>query len=111
MQQTNQPYPPIQPEVRLNRLDDRAIATSYLLTLKRSGRDYAWAAFETTVPRLRGFLEDAFRMCSHQAYEVWQYMARKGYYPVVYAPQQTMTTLGHIYQQVPYQQPMNVYSH
>jgi spore coat protein CotF len=104
-------YPPIQPEVKLAQLDDRSIATSYLLTLKRAGREYAWAAFETTSPQLRGFLEDAFRMCSHQAFEVWNYMAKKGWYPVPMAQPQDLQTLGQIYQEVPYHQPMNLYSH
>ncbi|GAA4869426.1 spore coat protein [Paenibacillus vulneris] len=100
---------PVTPQVKLQQLDDRAIATSYLLTLKRSGRDYAWAAFECSTPQLRAFLEDAFRMCSHQAFEVWSFMASRGWYPVIMAPQQTMQTIGGIYQEVPYQQPMNVY--
>ncbi|USG64843.1 spore coat protein [Brevibacillus ruminantium] len=102
-------YQPVQPQIKLSQLDDRAIATSYLLTLKRAGREYAWAAFETTTPQLRLFLEDAFRMCSHQSYEVWQYMARKGWYAVSMAPSQTVSTLGQVYQQVPYQQPMQAY--
>ncbi|SDC95224.1 Spore coat protein CotF [Paenibacillus sp. UNCCL117] len=95
---------PIQPEVKLMKLDDRAIATSYLLTLKRAGREYAWSAFETTTPQLRAFLEDAFRMCSHQSFEVWQFMARRGWYPVIQAPSSTIQTLQQTYQQVPYHQ-------
>ena len=74
-----------QPQVKLSQLDDRSIATSYLLTLKRAGRDYDWAAFECSVPQLRSFLKGAFRMCSHQAFEVWTYMARKGWDPVAMA--------------------------
>jgi len=104
-------YPPFQPQVQLGQLDDRAIATSYLLTLKRAGREYAWSAFETATPQLRSFLEDAFRMCSHQSYEVWQYMASKGWYPVIMAPEPTINTFGNIYQEVPYQQPANLYGH
>lgn len=102
-------YQPIQPQVKLTRLDDRAIATNYLLTLKRAGREYAWSAFETTTPQMRAFLEDAFRMCSHQSYEVWQYMVKKGWYPLTMAAPQAMQAMGTIYQQVPYQQPMAVY--
>lgn len=101
---------PIQPEVKLMKLDDRGIATSYLLTLKRAGREYAWSAFETSTPQLRAFLEDAFRMCSHQSFEVWQYLARKGWYPVIQAPSSTIQTLQQTYQQVPYHQPENQYA-
>jgi spore coat protein CotF len=102
-------YPPIQPEVRLDQLDNRSIASSYLLTLKRAGREYAWSAFECSTPQLRLFLEDAFRMCSHQAYEVWLYMARKGWYPISMASPQTLSAMGQIYQEVPYQQPVSLY--
>ncbi len=100
---------PVQPQVKLSRLDDRAIATSYLLTLKRSGREYAWSSFETSTPQLRVFLEDAFRMCSHQSFEVWQYMARRGWYGVSYATQGEIRTMQNMYREVPYQQPMNAY--
>ncbi|MEK0315506.1 spore coat protein [Cohnella sp. 56] len=103
------PYPSIEPKVKLAELDDRAIATSYLLTLKRAGREYAWAAFECGTPQLRAFLEDAFRMCSHQAHEVWSYMGRKGWYPISAAPSNLLQTMGQIYREVPHHQPMSVY--
>lgn len=97
----------IQPEVKLTRMNDRAIATSYLLTLKRAGREYAWSAFEASTPSLRRFLEDAFQMCSHQSFEVWQYMAKKGWYPVVNAADTAIQALQQTYQEVPYPEPMN----
>lgn len=100
---------PVQPEIQLSQLDDRAIATSYLLTLKRAGREYAWATFETSTPQLRSFLEDAFRMCSHQAFEVWQWMVQQGWYPAVMAPQQAVQTLASSYREVPYHQPADAY--
>ncbi len=101
---------PVQPQVQLTQLDDRAIATSYLLTLKRSGRDYAWATFECTVPQLRSFLENAFRMCSHQSFEVWSYMVKKGWYPAIPAPADAMNAMGQTYQKVQTHEPMAVYS-
>lgn len=104
------PNQPVQPQVKVSQLDDRAIATSYLLTLKRAGRDYAWATFECTVPHLRSFLEDAFRMCSHQSFEVWSYMVREGWYPAIPAPSEAMNAMGHIYQKVQIHEPMAVYS-
>ncbi|MCP3775794.1 spore coat protein [Paenibacillus sp. MZ04-78.2] len=104
-----QQYPAVQPQVKLSQLDDRSIATSYLLTLKRAGREYAWAAFECSTPQLRLFLEDAFKMCSHQAFEVWNYMARKGWYPVAIAQRNVMQAMGQTFQPVPYQQPAAVY--
>ncbi len=101
---------PVRPEVKLSELNDRAIATSYLLTLKRAGRDYAWGAFECTVPQLRSFLEDAFRMCSHQSFEVWSYMARKGWYPAIPAPAEAMNAMQQMYQKVQTHEPMGAYS-
>ncbi|QWU14042.1 Spore coat protein CotF [Paenibacillus sophorae] len=103
-------YPPLEPKVQLQQLDDRAIATSYLLTLKRAGREYAYSAFECSTPQLRTFLEDAFRMCSHQAFEVWQYMARKGEYPVIMASNEAINAMQQIYQSVPEQQPGKLYN-
>jgi hypothetical protein len=39
-------------------------------------------AMEAANPELRSFLQTAFMMsCSH-AYDVWQYMVSKGYYPL-----------------------------
>ncbi|MBB3128950.1 spore coat protein CotF [Paenibacillus rhizosphaerae] len=105
-----QQYPPLQPRVQLQQLNDRAIATSYLLTLKRAGREYAWSAFECSTPQLRSFLESAFQMCSHQAYEVWQYMAAKGYYPTAQAPQEVVSSMQQIYKSVPEHQPGQMYS-
>jgi spore coat protein CotF len=102
-------YQPVEPKVKLQKLDDRAIATSYLLNLKRAGRDYAWAAFECSTPQLRLFLEDAFRMCSHQAFEVWQYLASKGQYPVIMASSEAVSAMQQIYKPVPQHQPELMY--
>lgn len=90
-------FPPITPRTDVEQMSDREIVTSYLLTLKRSGREYAWAAMEVSNPDLREFLKDAFTMCCNQAYEVWQYMARKGYYPIEPASQNTIDTISSIY--------------
>jgi spore coat protein CotF len=103
-------YPSVQPQVKRHRLDDRSIATGYLLNLKRAGREYAWSTFETATPQLRAFLEDAFRMNSHQAYEIWQYMARRGWYPVMPSPQNVDHTLARIYQQVNIHHPQALYN-
>ncbi|WP_029422730.1 spore coat protein [Alicyclobacillus macrosporangiidus] len=88
---------PVTPNPQMTALDDRSIATSYLLTLKRAGRDYAWAAMECTDPQLRTFLEDAFRMCCRHAFEVSQYMIKKGYYPTEQASATYMQRIGQAY--------------
>lgn len=101
---TNSPvtsYESIQPRTSVKTFNDREIATAYLLTLKRAGREYAWAAMEAANPDLRLFLEDAFRMSSHHAYEIWQWMVQKAYYPLETAPQPTSNIMSEFYQQVP----------
>lgn len=86
--------------------NDREIATAYLLTLKRAGREYAWAAMEMSNPEIRSFLEDAFRMSSHHAFDIWQWMVKKGYYPLEAAAKTTLDTLGGMNQLV--QEPVTV---
>jgi spore coat protein CotF len=93
----------ITPRTNIQQLDDREIATAYLLTLKRAGREYAWAAMEASNPKIRTFLEDAFRMSSHHAYDVWQWMVQKGYYPYEMAPAETLGVIGSMYHTVPEQ--------
>lgn len=88
---------PLTPRTQVNSLDDREIATAYMLTLKRAGREYAWSAMEASNPGLRSFLIDAFTMSCHHAYDVWQWMVKKGYYPLEAADQATMQTLGNMY--------------
>ena len=94
-------YPVVQPRTSIADMNDREMATAYLLTLKRAGREYAWAAMEAANPEIRGFLETAFLMsCSH-AYDVWQYMVKKGYYPLEQANPQMVSKIGSMYQVIP----------
>jgi len=98
-------YPPIQPRILIDNMDDREMATAYLLTLKRAGREYAWNAMEAANPELRAFLQTAFMMsCSH-AYDVWQYMVSKGYYPLEAAQPDVIGKVGGMFQVVPEDQP------
>lgn len=64
------------------KFNDREIATSYLLTLKRAGKEYAVASMEATNPKLRQFLKDAYTMACNHAYEIWEWMAKNGFYPL-----------------------------
>lgn len=81
-------------------MNDREVATAYLLTLKRVGREYAWTAMEAGNPELKEFFKDAFTMKSNHAYEVWQYMVKKGYYSFKPAPVSTINTMASIYGEV-----------
>ena len=100
-----QQYPPLEPRTSVQDMDDREMVTAYLLTLKRAGREYAWAAMEAANPEVRGFLETAFMMSSAHAYEVWQFMVKKGYYPLEKADAAMASKIGSMYRIVPEDQP------
>ncbi len=94
------PTSSVTPRTDIIQLNDREIATGYLLTLKRAGREYAWSAMEASNPELREFLKDAFTMSCNHAYEVWQWMVNRGFYPLCPAPQAEINTTGSIYNEV-----------
>ncbi|MCM3569655.1 spore coat protein [Neobacillus mesonae] len=97
---TQPPSPDFQPaEVRLyaQQHNDREIATSYLLNQKAAAKNYAAATLESANPDLRTFFENAFLNSSRHAYDIWQYMVKKGYYPLTPAPQADVQTVGNIY--------------
>lgn len=94
-------YPPVQPRTMVENMNDREMATAYLLTLKRAGREYAWTAMEMANPEVRSFCQTAFMMsCSH-AYDIWQYMVKKGYYPLEEADATLTSKIGAMYQVIP----------
>lgn len=97
-------YEPVTPRAKLKTFNDREIATSYLLILKRTGTEYASAAFEVANPELRIFLEDAFRVCSHHAYEIWQWLVQMGYYPLEPASQTQLNIISDFYKEINGQQ-------
>lgn len=92
---------PVTPRTEMQQLNDREIATGYLLTLKRAGREYAWSAMEASNPELREFLKDAFTMSCNHAYEVYQWMVKNGFYPLSPAPQTEIDATGAIFNVVP----------
>ena len=46
---------------------------------------------------IKGGQADAFTMASHHAYDVWQWMVKRGYYPLQQAPQNAMQTISQMY--------------
>ncbi|MEE0699947.1 MAG: spore coat protein [Bacilli bacterium] len=74
------PMEPVTPNTDTEEFNDRQIATNYLLTLKRAGKEYAGAAMEAAHPKLREFLKDAFTLSCNHAYEVWEWMLKNEYY-------------------------------
>lgn len=91
------PLPPAEMRLTEQQPNDREIATAYLLNQKAAGTKYAHAAFECANPELRTFLENAFLNSSHHAYDIWQYMVNKGYYPLAPAPAMDIQNVGAIY--------------
>ncbi|WP_458413109.1 spore coat protein [Schinkia sp. CFF1] len=94
-------YPPMQPRTMVDNMNDREMATSYLLTLKRAGREYAYSAMEAANPELRSFFQTCFTMSCTHAYDMWQYMVKNGYYPLEPADPNMITKIGAMYQVVP----------
>ena len=88
------------PDIHLTKFDDRTIATIYLLTLTNNGKGYASSAFEADNLELRAFLEDAFIMCSHHAYEVAGWLRKNGFYPAEPATDTYLQALSRTYAKV-----------
>lgn len=88
------------PRTQPGQKSDREIATAYLLNQKGSAKNYAAAVVECANPDLRTFLENAFLNSSRHAYDMWQYMTKKGFYPLSPATQSDTQTVASIYQPV-----------
>ncbi len=97
------PFQPGQPRTEVQTHNDREIATAYLLNQKGSAKNYAAAAVECANPDLRHFLEKAFLNSNRHAYETWQYMVQKGYYPLMPAPQEATQDMAGFFTPVPMQ--------
>jgi spore coat protein CotF len=92
-----------QPRTEVQTHTDREIATAYLLNQKSSAKNYAAASVECANPDLRHFLENAFLNSNRHAYEMWQYMVKKGYYPLMHALQENTQAIAEFFQPVPVQ--------
>ncbi|EKN70665.1 spore coat protein F [Neobacillus bataviensis LMG 21833] len=90
-------FPPVEVRLYAQQHNDREIATSYLLNQKSAAKNYASASLESANPDLRTFFENAFLNSSRHAYDIWQYMVKKGYYPLTPAPAADIQSVGSIY--------------
>lgn len=97
------PKPPsaVTPNPNGMALDDRGIATAYLLGLKSNGKQYAAASFEADDIQLREFLMDAFTMCNRHAFEIAGWLRKNGYYPGEEASSTYLQALAQTYDAVP----------
>lgn len=82
-------------------LNDREIALSYFLTLKRAGKEYAIASMEATNPKLRQFLKDAYTMSCNHSFEVYEWLAKNNFYPFVITTDEQTGTIASIYNTIP----------
>ncbi len=88
---------PVTVNTDVKTLTDREIALSYFLTLKRAGKEYAIASMETTNSKLRQFLKDAYTMSCNHSYEIYEWMAKNNYYPIILATGEQVGNIGSIY--------------
>ena len=74
---------------------------SYFLTLKRAGKEYAIASMEATNPKLRQFLKDAYTMSCNHSYEVYEWMAKNNYYPIITSTGEQTGDIASLYNIIP----------
>lgn len=91
------PAEPVTVNTNVQTLNDREIALSYFLTLKRAGKEYAIASMEATNPKLRQFLKDAYTMSCNHSYEIYEWMTKNNYYSIVIADGKQTGEIGKIY--------------
>lgn len=95
--QESKPATPVTVNTNVTSFNDREIALSYFLTLKRAGKEYAIASMEATDPKLRQFLKDAYTMSCNHSYEVYEWLAKNNYYPIVLATGEQTGNISSIY--------------
>ncbi|MFC5650947.1 spore coat protein [Paenibacillus solisilvae] len=86
------------PNLSMNQMDDRDVASGMLGSHKASATMKMIAALECANPQLRHLMQQGAVNCSEQAYEVWQYMNQKGFYQVPTMKEQTTNTVLNTYQ-------------
>ncbi|MBU8907698.1 spore coat protein [Desertibacillus haloalkaliphilus] len=89
------------PNMSPTQLDDKDIATGILTNHKASASMKMVAALECADPEIRRMMQQSAVNCSEQAYEVWQYMNQKGYYPVPTMQEQATSSMISSYTPVP----------
>ena len=88
---------PVTVNTNAEKLNDREIAISYFLTLKRAGKEYAIASMEATNPKLRQFLKDAYTMSCNHSFEVYEWLAKNNFYPITITTGEQTGNISSIY--------------
>jgi spore coat protein CotF len=84
---------PQTPNMSIDQLDDKDVASGMLGCHKASACMRMMASLECADPNLRRMIQQGAMNCSEQAYEVWQYMNQKGYYQVPTMKDMTTQTM------------------
>jgi spore coat protein CotF len=87
-----------QPNAYTGQMDDRDVASAVLGLHKAGAKAKMAAALEAAHPQLRGMLLQGAVNGAQQAYDVWRYMQRKGYYPLATLQEATSAQLLRGYQ-------------
>ncbi len=91
---------PENPNMTINQLNDRDIASGMLGQAKAAAVFSTLAALECTDPNLRNIMKNCIKNKVEMAYETFQYMNQKGYYQVPTMQSNTTQTLFNSYQPV-----------
>jgi spore coat protein CotF len=89
------------PNMSINQMDDRDVASGMLGCYKSSAVFKTMAALECADPGMRRMLQQGIINCSEMAYEVWQYMNHRGYYQVPTMKEMTTNTVLNSYEEAP----------
>jgi spore coat protein CotF len=82
------PMPSVsQPNAFPAQVDDRDVSSTLLGLHKTGAKGKMAAALEAGHPQIRDLLLQGAVNCAHQAYEIWGYMQRRGYYAWAVMPQ------------------------
>jgi len=95
MQQTR----PISPRPDASNLNDQIIASGALSFLKCGAVGSVQAALECADSNLRNLMMNSARDCAEMAYEIFQYMNRRGWYQVPTMPESTLNQMQQSYNQ------------
>lgn len=93
----HQPAPEI-PNMNLNEMDDRDVASGMMSCAKASAAICTTAALECVNPQLRSMMTNCTVSSINQAYELFQYLHEKGMYQVPTMAAQTTQTILNAYQ-------------
>lgn len=88
----------LSPNMSLDQLDDRDVASAMLNCHKASAAMKMRGALECADPQIRRAIQQSAVNCAEQAYEVWQYMNHKGFYQVPTMKEMTTNTMMHRYE-------------